>query len=211
LAHHGVLFLDEVPEFGTRVLEVMRQPMEDKVVTISRAQGTLTFPANFTLVAAMNPCPCGYFGDPTKECTCGLSMVSRYQKRLSGPLLDRIDIHVEVPRVQYEKLTDDRLGEPSEAIRVRVERARRIQRQRFADSGLTCNADMGPAEVREYCQVDDAGRSLLRAAMQQLQMSARAFHRVLKLGRTISDLVGSENIQTAHLAEGIQYRPRTHM
>ena len=211
LAHHGILFLDEVPEFGTRVLEVMRQPMEDKVVTISRAQGTLTFPANFTLVAAMNPCPCGYFGDPTKECTCGLSMVSRYQKRLSGPLLDRIDIHVEVPRVQYEKLTDDRLGEPSAAIRARVERARRTQRQRFADSELYCNADMGPAEVREYCQIDEAGRSLLRAAMQQLQMSARAFHRVLKLGRTIADLAGSETIETAHLAEAIQYRPRTHM
>jgi magnesium chelatase family protein len=211
LAHHGVLFLDEVPEFGTRVLEVMRQPMEDKVVTISRAQGTLTFPANFTLVAAMNPCPCGYFGDPTRECTCPLSMVSRYQKRLSGPLLDRIDIHIDVPRVDYEKLTDERLGEPSERIRVRVEKARRRQRERFADGRLSCNADMGPAEVREYCQIDDAGRSLLRAAMDQLQMSARAFHRVLKLGRTIADLAGSETIETAHLAEALQYRPRTHM
>ncbi|MCJ7620424.1 MAG: YifB family Mg chelatase-like AAA ATPase, partial [Anaerolineae bacterium] len=211
LAHHGVLFLDEVPEFGTRVLEVMRQPMEDKVVTISRAQGTLTFPANFTLVAAMNPCPCGYFGDPTRECTCPMSMVSRYQKRLSGPLLDRIDIHIDVPRVDYEKLTDSRLGEPSEKMRQRVEKARRAQRARFADGKLSCNADMGPAEVREYCQVDDAGRSLLRAAMEQLQMSARAFHRVLKLGRTIADLAGSETIQTAHLAEALQYRPRTHM
>ncbi len=211
LAHHGVLFLDEIPEFGTRVLEVMRQPMEDKVVTISRAQGTLTFPANFTLVAAMNPCPCGFFGDPVKECTCSLSMVSRYQKRLSGPLLDRIDIHIDVPRVEYDKLTDDRLGEPSEAIRTRVEKARRIQRQRFAGTELSCNAHMGPAEVREYCQVDEAGRSLLRAAMQQLQMSARAFHRVLKLARTIADLAGAENVETAHLAEAIQYRPRTHM
>jgi magnesium chelatase family protein len=185
--------------------------MEDKVVTISRAQGTLTFPASFTLVAAMNPCPCGYFGDPTRECTCALSMVSRYQKRLSGPLLDRIDIHIDVPRVDYEKLTDDRLGEPSGKIRQRVERARRAQRERFADGKLRCNADMGPAEVREYCQVDDAGRSLLRAAMEQLQMSARAFHRVLKLGRTIADLAGSETIQTAHLAEALQYRPRAHM
>ncbi len=211
LAHHGVLFLDEVPEFGTRVLEVMRQPMEDKVVTISRAQGTLTFPAKFTLIGAMNPCPCGYFGDPSRECTCALSMVSRYQKRLSGPLLDRIDIHIDVPRVDYEKLTDDRLGEPSEAIRKRVEKARRAQRQRFEGTPMTCNADMGPAEVREYCQVDDAGGSLLRAAMEQLQMSARAFHRVLKLGRTIADLAGSETIETAHLAEAIQYRPRTHM
>jgi magnesium chelatase family protein len=206
-----VLFLDEVPEFGTRVLEVMRQPMEDKVVTISRAQGTLTFPAKFTLVGAMNPCPCGYFGDPSRECTCPLSMVSRYQKRLSGPLLDRIDIHIDVPRVDYEKLTDDRLGEPSEAIRNRVERARRAQRHRFEGTPMTSNADMGPAEVREYCQVDDAGRSLLRAAMEQLQMSARAFHRVLKLGRTIADLAGSVTIETAHLAEALQYRPRSHM
>jgi magnesium chelatase family protein len=193
------------------VLEVMRQPMEDKVVTISRAQGTLTFPAKFTLVGAMNPCPCGYFGDPSRECTCALSMVSRYQKRLSGPLLDRIDIHIDVPRVDYEKLTDDRLGEPSEAIRKRVEKARRAQRQRFEGTPMTNNADMGPAEVREYCQVDDAGGSLLRAAMEQLQMSARAFHRVLKLSRTIADLAGSETIETAHLAEAIQYRPRTHM
>jgi magnesium chelatase family protein len=193
------------------VLEVMRQPMEDKVVTISRAQGTLTFPAKFTLVGAMNPCPCGYFGDPSRECTCPLSMVSRYQKRLSGPLLDRIDIHIDVPRVDYEKLTDDRLGEPSEAIRRRVERARRAQRQRFEGTAMTNNADMGPAEVREYCKVDEAGRSLLRAAMEQLQMSARAFHRVLKLGRTIADLAGSETIETAHLAEALQYRPRSHM
>jgi magnesium chelatase family protein len=211
LAHHGVLFLDEVPEFGTHVLEVLRQPMEDKVVTISRAKGTLTFPANFTLLAAMNPCPCGYFGDPSRECTCALSMVGRYQKRLSGPLLDRIDIHIDVPRVDYDKLTDDRLGEPSAALRKRVEKARRLQRRRFEGTGLTSNADMGPAQVREYCQVDEAGRSLLRAAMEQLQMSARAFHRVLKLGRTIADLAGAENIETAHLAEALQYRPRTHM
>ncbi len=166
LAHHGVLFLDEVPEFGTRVLQVMRQPMEDKVVTISRARGALTFPANFTLLAAMNPCPCGYFGDPTKECTSGLSMVSRYQKRLSGSLLDRIDIHIEVPRLEYDKLTDDGLGEPSGAIRGRVEKARRLQCQRFEGTGLSCNADMSPADVREYCHIDDAGRSLLRPAMQ---------------------------------------------
>jgi magnesium chelatase family protein len=208
LAHHGVLFLDELPEFGPRVLEVMRQPLEDKIVTISRAQGTLTFPANFMLLAAMNPCPCGYFGDPVRECTCSLTMVSRYQKRLSGPLLDRIDIHIEVPRVDYEKLTSDRVGELSAAIRARVERAREVQRRRFAGTSLGCNADMGPAEVREYCRLDDAGRSLVRAAMQQLQMSARAFHRILKLARTIADLAGSEAIQTPHLAEAIQYRPR---
>jgi len=208
LAHRGVLFLDELPEFGTRVLEVMRQPMEDKIVTISRAQGTLTFPANFMLIAAMNPCPCGYFGDPVKECTCSLSMVSRYQKRISGPLLDRMDIHVEVPRVDYDKLSSDRLGEPSAAMRERVEAARGIQRRRFEGTGLACNADMGPAEVRQYCEVDQAGKSLLRAAMQQLAMSARAYHRILKLARTIADLAGSERIETAYLAEAIQYRPR---
>ncbi len=208
LAHRGVLFLDELPEFGMRVLEVLRQPLEDKVVTISRAQGTLSFPANFILVAAMNPCPCGYFGDPVKECTCSLAMVSRYQKRISGPLLDRIDIHIEVPRVDYDKLTDDRLDEPSARIRERVERAREVQRRRFAGTSLTCNADMGPAEVRGYCRLNEAGRGLVRAAMHQLQMSARAFHRILKLARTIADLEGSQDIQTHHLAEAIQYRPR---
>jgi magnesium chelatase family protein len=216
LAHRGVLFLDELPEFSHRVLEVMRQPLEDKVVTISRATGTLTFPANFMLVAAMNPCPCGYFGDPVKECTCSPSMITRYRKRISGPLLDRIDIHVEVPRVEYDKLTDDRLGEPSTHIRARIERGREIQRQRFEGAvggangnvPLLCNADMGPAEVREYCLLDDAGRSLLRAAMTQLGMSARAFHRILKLARTIADLEGAPEIKTHHLAEALQYRPR---
>jgi len=208
LAHRGVLFLDELPEFSRRTLEVLRQPMEDHQVVISRATGTLSFPANFTLVAAMNPCPCGFYGDAVRECTCTPTQVTRYQKRISGPLLDRIDIHVEVPRVDYDKLTDDRLGEPSAAIRRRVERARETQRQRFDGTPLTCNADMGPGEVRKVCKLDQAGRSLVRAAMQQLQMSARAFHRILKLSRTIADLAGSQAIETAHLAEAIQYRPR---
>ncbi len=208
LAHRGVLFLDELPEFGTRTLEGLRQPIEDHKVVISRATGTLTFPANFMFMAAMNPCPCGYYGDPTHECTCSLATISRYQKRISGPLLDRIDIHIEVPRVDYEKLTDERLGERSEVIRARVERAREVQRRRFAGTPLSCNADMGPTEVREICQLDEAGRGLVRAAMQQLGMSARAFHRILKLARTIADLAGSERIETAHLAEAIQYRPR---
>ena len=214
LAHRGVLFLDELPEFDRRTLEVLRQPMEDHLVTISRAAGTLSFPANFMLIASMNPCPCGYFGDPLRECTCSMSVVSRYQKRISGPLLDRIDIHVDVPRVEYEKLSDDRLGEPSVNIRRRVERARERQRLRFEDvenhtnSSLQCNADMGVAEIRQFCPLDKAGSSLLKAAMKQLGMSARAYHRILKLARTIADLAGSEKIETAHLAEAIQYRPR---
>jgi magnesium chelatase family protein len=212
LAHRGVLFLDEFPEFGPRVLEVMRQPIEDKVVTISRAQGSLTFPANFQLVAAMNPCPCGYFGDPQKPCTCTSTTVTRYQRRISGPMLDRIDIHVEVPRVDYEKLSDDRLGEPSSAVQARVEAAREVQRRRFGGaaelSGVTCNADMHPAEVRRFCQLDETDRALMRTAMNQLQLSARAYHRVLKLARTIADLAGCENIGPQHLAEALQYRPK---
>ncbi len=211
LAHRGVLFLDELPEFGHRVLEVMRQPMEDKVVTISRAQGSLTFPANFQLVGAMNPCPCGYYGDPLKPCTCSSSMVTKYQKRISGPLLDRIDIHIEVPRVEYDKLSDERLGEPTETIQARVEVARQVQRERFKEDDLACNADMRVAEVRQHCGLDDIGRSLMRTAMSQMQLSARAYHRILKLARTIADLTGSEAIQPTHLAEAIQYRPKEMM
>jgi len=208
LAHRGVLFLDELPEFERRALESLRQPMEDGIVTISRAQGSLTFPAQFVLIAAMNPCPCGYYGDPTHECTCSPSMITRYQKRISGPLLDRIDIHIEVPRVDYKKLTDDRLGEPSAAIRKRVERARETQRRKFEETHLTCNAEMGPAEVRRFCPLDGEGKSLVSSAMRQLAMSARAFHKILKLARTIADLAGSEEIEVAYLAEAIQYRPR---
>jgi magnesium chelatase family protein len=211
LAHRGVLFLDELPEFGARTLEGLRQPLEDGTISIARATGTLAFPARFMFISAMNPCPCGYYGDPVRECTCSMQTISRYQKRISGPLLDRIDIHIEVPRVDYQKLTDERLGERSEALRGRVERAREVQRRRFAGTALSCNADMGPTEVREVCRLDETGRSLVRAAMQQLQMSARAFHRILKLARTIADLAGSERIETAHLAEAIQYRPRRAM
>jgi magnesium chelatase family protein len=211
LAHRGVLFLDELPEFGTRVLEVMRQPIEDKIVTISRAQGSLTFPANFMLVAAMNPCPCGYYGDAVKACTCAPSTVTKYQKRISGPLLDRIDIHVEVPRVDYQKLSSDRLGESSEMIRGRVEGARQRQRERFSymkSSNVIANADMRVGEVRLFCKLDEAGESLIRAAMGQMNLSARGYHRVLKLARTIADLAGCEQIQAVHLAEALQYRPK---
>jgi len=172
-------------------------------VTITRAKGSLTSPANFMLVGALNPCPCGYWGDPTHEFTCSPSTVTRYQKRISGPLLDRIDIHVDVPRVPYEKLTDARLGEPSETVRGRVEAARQRQRARFAGTDIACNADMRPADVRKYCKLDDAGNALIRTAMSQLQLSARAFHRVLKLARTIADLAGSKAVQPAHLAEAI--------
>jgi magnesium chelatase family protein len=226
LAHRGVLFLDELPEFGMRVLEVLRQPMEDKVVTISRAQGSLTFPANFQLIAAMNPCPCGYYGDAVKACTCSSSVVTKYQKRISGPLLDRIDIHIEVPRVEYDKLSDRRQGESSAVIQARVEKARQLQRQRFAveakqseenDGGrsmnasllqIQCNSDMRPAEVRKFCDLDDASRALMKTAMSQLQLSARAYHRILKLARTIADMAGVEHIAPNHLAEALQYRPR---
>jgi len=214
LAHRGVLFLDELPEFGQRVLEVMRQPIEDKMVTISRANGSLTFPANFELVGAMNPCPCGYYGDPQRACTCSDATVTKYQKRISGPLLDRIDIHIHVPRVEYEKLSSDRTGEPSCAIQKRVEAARECQRQRFKNpeggfiNGVACNADMRPAEVRLYCDLDETCRNLMKSASMQLQLSARAYHRVLKLARTIADLAGCEKITSTHLAEALQYRPR---
>jgi magnesium chelatase family protein len=204
----------------------MRQPLEDKHVTISRAQGSLTFPANFQLIAALNPCPCGYYQDAIKECTCSNSVITRYQKRISGPMLDRIDIHIEVPRVDYEKLSDDRLGEPSEKIQARVEAARERQRARFNHSanqqmangqkskstdGIACNADMRPARIREHCQLDETSNSLMRSAMNQMQLSARAYHRVLKLARTIADLTGEENIAPTHLAEALQYRPKLGM
>ena len=213
LAHRGVLFLDEFPEFGSRVLEVLRQPLEDKQVTISRAQGSLTFPSNFQLIAAMNPCPCGYYGDSVKECTCSNQVITRYQKRISGPMLDRIDIHIEVPRVDYEKLSDDRLGEPSANVQARVETARQRQRQRFAekDGAIACNADMRPAQIRQYCQLNETGNSLMRSAMNQMQLSARAYHRILKLARTIADLAGERDIAPTHLAEALQYRPKLGM
>jgi magnesium chelatase family protein len=208
LSHRGVLFLDELPEFGQSVLEVLRQPLEDKVVTISRAHGTITYPANFMLVAAMNPCPCGYFNDPVRECSCSATAIARYQKRISGPLLDRIDIHIEVPRIDYEKLADKRQVEDSATIRARVQTARNRQLARFTGSKLTCNTEMGPTQVHTFCEVDAPAQKLLKTAMQQLHLSARAYHRILKLSRTIADLANSETIASNHVAEAIQYRPR---
>ncbi|MBI3742933.1 MAG: ATP-binding protein [Chloroflexi bacterium] len=208
LSHRGVLFLDELPEFGQTTLEVLRQPLEDRIVTISRAQGTVTFPANYMFVAAMNPCPCGFNGDPYKQCSCHPAAVSRYQKRISGPLLDRIDLFVQVPRVDYQKLLDDSRAEPSSAVRLRVQEARQRQRRRFIGTPARCNADMSPVDTREHSKLDDGAMGLVQTAMRQFHLSARAFHRILKLSRTIADLAGSDAIATAHTAEALQYRAR---
>ncbi len=207
LAHLGVLFLDELPEFGSRMLEMLRQPLEDRIVTLSRAQGTLTFPANFMLVGAMNPCPCGYYGDPTHQCTCSLAAIRRYQGRLSGPFLDRIDIYLTVPRVDYKKLSGTASGEPSSVVRERVAEARERQMRRFADiPGVNTNADMKPRHIQRFCRLNRESQALLEAAVRQLGFSARAYHRILKLARTIADLDGSDEIHTMHLAEAVQYR-----
>ena len=206
LAHHGVLFLDEFPEFGHITLESLRQPIEDRTITVSRAHGTVTFPASFMLVGAMNPCPCGYYGDPFKECKCSSGEISRYHKRISGPLLDRIDIFVDVPHIDYEKLTEDKPGERSDAVRTRIKASHEVQLERFRGTKLMCNADMTPKEVKEFCIVEPAARNLLRAAMKQLHLTGRAFHRILKLSRTIADLEHTDIIKTHHMAEALQYR-----
>jgi magnesium chelatase family protein len=210
LSHRGVLFLDEFTEYGAKTLEVLRQPIEDKIVTISRAKGTLTFPANFLLITAQNPCPCGYYGDSSRACTCTPSMITRYQSKVSGPLLDRIDIHVDVPRVDYNKLMNTERGETSAQVRERVEMARERQTHRFKDySGLYANADMGAGEVQKLCILTDEARQLLEISVRRMQLSARAYHRVLKLSRTIADLGDSDTVEIQHVAEAIQYRPQT--
>ena len=208
LSHRGVLFLDELPEFNHTALESLRQPLEDKVVTISRVTGSVTYPASFMLVAAQNPCPCGFYTHPKKECTCSPSVVGRYQKRISGPLMDRMDIFVEVPPVEYEKLVDEAPAEDSCRVRERVEGAREIQWQRFRSCNFFRNSEMGPAEVWKFCSLDDGAKALLQTATQQLGLSARAFHRVLKVSRTIADLEQEEQIGVSQVAEALQYRSR---
>ncbi|MBI3920087.1 MAG: YifB family Mg chelatase-like AAA ATPase, partial [Armatimonadetes bacterium] len=206
LSHNGVLFLDELPEFSRDVLEVMRQPLEDGVVTISRAAMSLTFPARFMLVAAMNPCPCGFATDPSKPCTCSHQQIRKYLMRISGPLLDRIDIHIEVPRLRQDQLMGELASELSATIRERVQGAREIQRRRFDGLDLHCNAHMQTKHLKKFCAAAEPVKDLLKGAIQQLNLSARAYDRILKLARTIADLAGSQAILPEHVAEAIQYR-----
>ena len=207
LAHNGVLFLDELPEFKRTVLEVMRQPLEERRVTISRAKVSIDFPANFMLIASMNPCPCGYYNHPEKECVCGPGVVQRYLNKVSGPLLDRIDLHVEVTPVTFDQMTETRKAESSQEIQVRVDRARQVQAKRFESfPDIYSNAMMPPQMVKDICQINTAGRTLLKTAMERLGLSARAYDRILKVARTIADLGSAEDIRIEHLAEAIQYR-----
>ncbi len=207
LAHHGVLFLDELPEFRRSTLEVLRQPLEDGKVTISRAAGSMTFPAEFMLVAAMNPCPCGYYGDLKRECRCGPVQVQRYRQRISGPLLDRIDLHVEVPLIDYKELAASETGESSALIRERVGNARKVQRARFAkNEGVVCNSAMQPRQLKQWCQLDREGDQYLDHAMNEMDLSARAYDRILKVARTLADLDAQESISANHVLEAIQYR-----
>ena len=207
LANNGVLFLDELPEFQRSALEVMRQPLEERSVTISRAKVSLDYPANFMLIASMNPCPCGYYNHPEKECVCAPGVVQRYLNKISGPLLDRIDLHIEVTPVSFDQMTEQRKTESSEVIRERVIKAREIQKERFKDqAGVFNNAMMSSQMVKQVCQINDGGKVLLKTAMERLGLSARAYDRILRVSRTIADLAGNENIQIEHLAEAIQYR-----
>lgn len=207
LAHNGVLFLDELPEFKRSVLEVLRQPLEDRVVTISRAKASIDYPANFMMVASMNPCPCGNYNHPDKDCVCGPGVVQKYLNKISGPLLDRIDLHVEVTPVNFDELSEKRNGEPSEKVRERVLTAREIQTQRFKDSeGIYSNSMMTSKQLREICNIDQVSTNLLKAAMEKLKLSARAYDRILKVARTVADLGGSENIRPEHIAEAITFR-----
>jgi magnesium chelatase family protein len=206
LAHHGVLFLDELPEFNRRTLEVLRQPLEENCVTISRAMGSVTFPANLMLVAAMNPCPCGFRGDPRRKCDCSPLQIERYLARISGPLLDRIDIHVEVPGVPFRELKDDREGTSSASMREQVAVARQVQMRRFQGHPNSANGKMSPRQIRKYCRLEADAESLLKNAMEEMGLSARAHDKILRVGRTIADLAGSDGITADHLSEAINYR-----
>ncbi len=208
LAHRGVLFLDELPEFPRMILEALRQPMEDRQVTISRSSGSLTFPSQFILLAAQNPCPCGFLGSPNKHCVCMPGQIARYKKKVSGPLLDRIDIHLEVPAVELEKLTGEDDPEDSKTVREMVEKARQIQIKRFYGEGILTNAEMGSQHIKRYCQITAEGLELLKLAISQMNLSARGYHRALKLARTIADLSESENILPEYVAEALTYRAR---
>lgn len=208
LAHRGVLFLDEFGEFPRQILENLRQPLEDGVIHISRAAGNLKFPAKFILVAAMNPCPCGFYGDKERQCSCAPGQVLNYRKRISGPIIDRIDIHIEVPRLKFEKLSAEEDGEKSEDIKKRIEVARKIQQKRFKDTEFLTNSEMNSEAVKQFCEFDESSRQLLHSAVEQMHLSARAYFRILKLARTIADLAGEEKILTSHIAESLQYRPR---
>lgn len=208
LAHRGVLFLDEFPEFSRDVLENLRQPLEENTVTVSRAQGSITFPAKFLMVAAMNPCPCGYLGDSLKECSCAASQVIRYKRKLSGPLLDRIDLHVEVPRLKYEEMSKESYGEKSKTVRERVLKAREIQLSRFANDNILNNHEMSVRHIKKHCSLDEATEKMMKNAVSSMGFSTRTYHRLLKISRTIADLENSQNIKPQHLAEALQYRPR---
>ena len=206
LAHNGVLFLDELPEFKRQVLEVMRQPLEDRHINISRAKFTVDYPASFMLIASMNPCPCGYYNHPEKQCVCSPGVVQKYLNRISGPLLDRIDIHIEVIPVPFEELSRKTQAENSREIRNRVVRCREIQQKRFEGMPIYCNAQMDAKLIRKYCVLNDECQSILKTAMEKLGLSARAYDRIIKVSRTIADLAGAEHIEAEHLAEAIQYR-----
>ena len=206
LAHNGVLFLDELPEFRRDAMEALRSPLEDGVVTVSRVSGTVTYPSSITLVAAMNPCPCGYYGHPTKQCTCSANMVHRYLHRISGPMLDRFDLHVEVPPVDYKSLNDNAKTETSAQIRERVNKARNIQNKRYAGTGIACNARLTPALLRKYCVMTDDAAAYLSKSFDELGLSARAYDRILKVARTVSDLAGSEKIEKQHIFAAIRFR-----
>jgi magnesium chelatase family protein len=206
LSHNGVLFLDELPEFSRRALESMRQPLEDGMVTISRSLNSVTYNSSFMLVASLNPCPCGFFGDPVKICTCSSSQIVNYRSKISGPLLDRIDIHIEVPRINCREVMEKNSIENSFTIRQRVERARIIQRERFGGNIIFCNAQMSKKQIEKYCKISDNGKNLLYKAIDKLNLSARAYDRILKVARTIADLEQSEKIEISHLSEAIQYR-----